>query len=54
MTLESLHPGVSVERVQENLGWPVKVAPQLTTTEAPTADELRLLREELDPRHLYL
>jgi glutaconate CoA-transferase subunit B len=53
MTLASLHPGVSVEQVRDNLGWPVRVAAQ-TTTEPPTADELRLLREELDPRHLYI
>jgi hypothetical protein len=40
--------------VQENLGWAVKVGGELKATEAPTADELRLLRDELDPRHLYI
>lgn len=54
MVLESLHPGVSLEKVRESLGWPVRVAARTATTEPPTADELRLLREELDPRHLYI
>lgn len=54
MTLASLHPGVSLDRVRETLGWQVSVAADLVETEPPSPEELRLLREELDPEHLYL
>jgi len=49
MTLASLHPGCSVEDVQELVSWPVCVARDLGTTMAPTAEELRIMRDELDP-----
>jgi glutaconate CoA-transferase subunit B len=53
MFLASVHPGVSVEEVQAGVGWPLKVAPDLAVTEPPTAEELRLIREELDPGGTY-
>jgi len=53
MYLSSVHPGVSVEEVQAGVGWPLKVAPDLAVTEPPTAEELRLIREELDPGGAY-
>ncbi len=54
MRVMSLHPGVSLDRVRENLGWEPKVAPDLATTQPPTAEELHLLRHDLDPKRLYL
>jgi len=54
MTLASLHPGCSLDDVRANIGWDVRVLEQLETTAPPTDDELRLLRDELDPNHLYL
>ncbi len=54
MILVSLHPGCTIEDVQENLGWKVKVASDLKTTEPPNDKELRIIREELDPNHLYI
>jgi glutaconate CoA-transferase subunit B len=36
---------VAVERVIECTGWALKVSPKLTTTEAPSAEELGVLRE---------
>ena len=54
MTLVSLHPGVTWEELRDNIGWEVRRAPELGETEAPTGEELRLLREELDPQGLYL
>ncbi len=54
MVLTALHPGVTVEQVQVNTGWPLAVADDLEVTKAPTAEELRILREELDPDHIYL
>jgi glutaconate CoA-transferase subunit B len=54
LTLTALHPGVSVEQARANTGWPLKLAPELRATEPPSADELRLLRDELDPEGIYL
>jgi glutaconate CoA-transferase, subunit B len=34
-----------VEKVIESTGWALKVAPQLSTSEAPTETELRVLRD---------
>jgi len=53
MVLESLHPDVSLAEVQEEVGWKLKMSPDISETESPTEEELRLLREELDPQGLY-
>lgn len=44
-TVVSLHPGVSREQVQETCGWTVKFAGRLDETPAPTALELKTLRD---------
>lgn len=54
MTLVSLHPGCTVDDVRANIGWDVRVADTLAETPAPTDEELRIIREELDPQHLYI
>ncbi|MEA3338675.1 MAG: CoA-transferase [Chloroflexota bacterium] len=53
MMLHSLHPGVELAEVQEEVGWELKVAPDLRETERPTVRELRLLREEPGPQGMY-
>ena len=53
MRLDSLHPGASVEAVRDTIGWEVAVNPALAQTPAPTDEELRLIREELDPGGVY-
>jgi glutaconate CoA-transferase subunit B len=53
MTLQNLHPGVTVEDVQENTGWDMKISDGVGETPPPTAEELRLIREELDPEGVY-
>jgi glutaconate CoA-transferase subunit B len=53
MTLESLHPGVTLEKVRESTGWDLKVADDVRETEPPSDEELRLMREELDPQGTY-
>ncbi len=53
MRLDSLHPGATVEAVRASVGWELAVAPDLVTTPVPTADELRVIRDELDPTHEY-
>jgi glutaconate CoA-transferase, subunit B len=44
LTLVSLHPGATPEQAQAATGWPLEVAPDLSTTDAPTAQELTALR----------
>jgi glutaconate CoA-transferase subunit B len=49
MTLLTVHPGVTLEDVRANMGWEPRVADDVGQTPSPTAEELRLIREELDP-----
>jgi glutaconate CoA-transferase subunit B len=53
MTLITTHPGVSVDQAREATGWDLRVADDLGETPAPTDEELRLIREELDPDGVY-
>ncbi len=53
MRLDSLHPGATLDAVRQGMGWSVRVADALATTPEPTAQELRLIREQLDPEGLY-
>jgi glutaconate CoA-transferase subunit B len=53
MTLVTVHPGVTVDEVRENMGWDPKVAAEVGETPAPTDEELRLIRDELDPGGVY-
>ncbi|MCZ7460956.1 CoA-transferase subunit beta [Streptomyces sp. WMMC940] len=51
MRLCSLHPGVTVEEAREATGFPLAVSGggPVPCTREPTAEELRLIREVLDP-----
>jgi glutaconate CoA-transferase subunit B len=53
MRLDSINPGVTLDQVRETMGWQPKVAEPLPVTPAPTPEELRLIREELDPQGAY-
>ena len=53
-TLLSLHPVVRLEDVVENTGFPLHIPKQVPLTPLPTPEELRLLREEIDPKGVYL
>lgn len=54
LVLTAMHPGVTFEQVQENTGWQLKKSPGWTVTEPPNQEELRILREELDPSGIYI
>jgi glutaconate CoA-transferase, subunit B len=54
LILTALHPGVDVEKVRANTGWPLKVATKVDVTVPPSQEEIRILREELDPTGIYL
>jgi glutaconate CoA-transferase subunit B len=45
LMLTRLHPGVTVEQVQEKTGWDLRVADALRTTDEPTPEELGALEE---------
>jgi glutaconate CoA-transferase subunit B len=45
MTIVSIHPGVTRERIQQNTGWPVRYANDVAETEPPRREELEVLRE---------
>ncbi|MBK6281115.1 MAG: ketoacid CoA transferase [Gammaproteobacteria bacterium] len=49
--LRSLHPGITVEQVQQNTGFPVFVPEDVITTPAPTAEQLEIIRR-MDPHNL--
>lgn len=52
MRVRSLHPGVSAGRVREATGFPLAVPDGTPATREPTAEELRLIREVVDPAGL--
>jgi glutaconate CoA-transferase, subunit B len=54
MVLSALYPGVTVEDVKANVGWPLGVRADLSRVLPPTGEELHLLRDVLDPKKLYL
>jgi glutaconate CoA-transferase subunit B len=54
MTLEALNPGVMVEEVIENTGFELIIRGDVPTLDPPTVQELRVLREEIDPEGFYI
>jgi glutaconate CoA-transferase subunit B len=54
MYVESLHPGASIDQIKDNTDWDIKIADQLKETTLPTVEEIRILRQELDPDRLFL
>jgi glutaconate CoA-transferase subunit B len=54
LVLTAIHPGVSFAQVQENTGWDLKKADDFKITEPPNAEELHILRDELDPGRIYI
>ncbi len=49
MQVESLHPGVTFEKVQENTGFEILCVPEIRETQRPQEAELQVLREQVDP-----
>ena len=54
LTLTALHPGHTADEARANTGWDLKVSPNLSYTTPPAPEELRILREDLDPQGIYL
>ncbi len=52
MRLRSVHPGVSVDDVVRSTGFALIIPDHVEETRSPTVEELRLLREVIDPGSL--
>ena len=54
MQLLALNPGVTLEQVIENTGFELIIPDRVDHNQPPTVEELRVLREEVDPNRLYI
>ena len=54
MRLKAVHPGVSVDEVVENTNFELLIPTDVGENQPPSAEELRLLREEIDPTKFYI
>jgi len=52
MVLASVHPGVTVEEVRAQTGWPLRLAHSVIETPPPSADELAVIRR-FDPEGFW-
>jgi glutaconate CoA-transferase, subunit B len=53
MQLSALYPGISEKDVRAETGWDLRRAPTIEEVSPPSPEELRLIREELDPSGMY-
>ncbi|NLB87786.1 MAG: hypothetical protein GX790_00960 [Syntrophomonadaceae bacterium] len=55
MRIKSLHPGITVEIAQACTGFELLVPEgEIPVTPLPSAEELRILREEVDPQKMFI
>jgi glutaconate CoA-transferase subunit B len=54
MQLESLHPGVTLEEVLESMSFRPVLPKDIKKTEPPTPEQVRRIRQEIDPHHILL
>jgi len=54
LVLAAVYPGVRAEEVRAGVGWPLVVRATLLEVAPPSARDLQVLREVLDPRRLFL
>ena len=54
MMLLSIHPGNSLEDVLSTLGFRPMIPQEVPVTEPPTSEQLRLIREVIDPEQMYV
>jgi glutaconate CoA-transferase subunit B len=54
LVLDALYPGTTADEARAGVGWPLRCRATPREVEPPGPEELRLLREVLDPRGLYL
>lgn len=54
LVLTAMHPDVTFEQIQQQTGWALRQSADCSITQPPKVDELRILREELDPQRIYI
>lgn len=54
LILTAVNRGVEPDDVIAATGWPLQVSDDLYVINIPSPEELRILRDELDPRRIYL
>lgn len=54
MELLSIHPGVTLDDVLAEMGFRPLVPSEVPVTEAPTVEQVRLIRQEIDPNRILL
>ncbi len=54
MTLASRYENVRDEDILANVGWKMQFDSHVSIEPRPTETELRMIREELDPQHIYI
>ncbi|MDP6501551.1 MAG: CoA-transferase [Dehalococcoidales bacterium] len=56
MVLKTIHRGVGVtlDKIMAEASWDIKISPDLTDTVPPTEEELRMLREKVDPEKAWV
>jgi glutaconate CoA-transferase, subunit B len=54
MMVLSVHPGITLEEVRSTMGFAPRVPDPVPSTEPPTPEQLRLIREQIDPARMYM
>jgi glutaconate CoA-transferase subunit B len=54
MMLSSIHPGITLEEVLGTMGFSPIVPELVPYTDPPTAEQIRLIREVIDPKRMYM
>ena len=54
MRLKAVHPGVTAEEIVKNTGFELLIPSKIGVNDPPSATELRILREQIDPEKLYI
>ncbi len=54
LSIQSIHPGNTIEDVVRTMGFTPQIPDQVPFTEPPTSEQLRLIRDEIDPDRMYI
>ncbi|MEW6616153.1 MAG: CoA-transferase [Thermodesulfobacteriota bacterium] len=54
MYVDTYYPGGSIEEVKKGFQWDIKVSENVKVANPPTEEEIRILRDEIDPFGMYL